>query len=87
MRATTGRPIKTDSLNNDQNKLTKKSPTTTTLPVPGLVELQRLLGEHLSTKVSIVATAGRGRMTVEFADLNDLERIYRAMTDGVPNGE
>ena len=87
VRATTGRPIKTDSLNNDQNKLTKKSPTTTTLPVPGLVELQRLLGEHLSTKVSIVATAGRGRMTVEFADLNDLERIYRAMTDGVPNGE
>ena len=87
VRATTGRPIKTDSSNNDQNKLTKKSPTTTTLPVPGLVELQRLLGEHLSTKVSIVATAGRGRMTVEFADLNDLERIYRAMTDGVPNGE
>ena len=87
VRATTGRPGKTDSLNNDQNKLTKKSPTTTTLPVPGLVELQRLLGEHLSTKVSIVATAGRGRMTVEFADLNDLERIYRAMTDGVPNGE
>ena len=87
VRATTGRPGKTNSLNNDQNKLTKKSPTTTTLPVPGLVELQRLLGEHLSTKVSIVATAGRGRMTVEFADLNDLERIYRAMTDGVPNGE
>ena len=87
VRATTGRPIKTDSSNNEQNKLTKKSVTTTTLPVPGLVELQRLLGEHLSTKVSIVATAGRGRMTVEFADLNDLERIYRAMTDGVPNGE
>ena len=87
VRATTGRPIKTDGSNSDQNKLTKKSVPTTTLPVPGLVELQRLLGEHLSTKVSIVATAGRGRMTVEFADLNDLERIYRAMTDGVPNGE
>ena len=87
VRATTGRPIKTDSSNNEQNKLTKKSVSTTTLPVPGLVELQRLLGEHLSTKVSIVATAGRGRMTVEFADLNDLERIYRAMTDGVTNGE
>jgi hypothetical protein len=26
-------------------------------------------------------------MTVEFADLNDLERIYRAMTDGVTNSE
>jgi ParB family chromosome partitioning protein len=87
VRATTGRPSKTDSSNNEQNKLPKKSVPTTTLPVPGLVELQRLLGEHLSTKVSIVATAGRGRMTVEFADLNDLERIYRAMTDGVPSGE
>ncbi|MTA65333.1 MAG: ParB/RepB/Spo0J family partition protein, partial [Actinobacteria bacterium] len=30
VRATTGRPSKTDSSNNDQNKLTKKSPTTTT---------------------------------------------------------
>ncbi len=87
VRATTGRPSKNDMSNNEQNKLTKKSVPTTTLPVPGLVELQKLLGEHLSTKVSIVATAGRGRMTVEFADLNDLERIYRAMTDGVPNSE
>ena len=87
VRATTGRPSKNDSSNNEQNKLTKKTLPTTTQPVPGLVELQRLLGEHLSTKVSIVATAGRGRMTVEFADLNDLERIYRAMTDGVPISE
>jgi ParB family transcriptional regulator, chromosome partitioning protein len=86
VRAVTGRPSKTDTSNNE-NKLTKKSVSTTTLPVPGLVELQRLLGEHLSTKVSIVATAGRGRMTVEFADLNDLERIYRAMTDGVLSSE
>ncbi|MEI8023739.1 MAG: ParB/RepB/Spo0J family partition protein [Actinomycetota bacterium] len=87
VRATTGRLSKTGSSNNEQNNVTKKSVPTTTLPVPGLVELQKLLGEHLSTKVSIVATAGRGRMTVEFADLNDLERIYRAMTDGVPNSE
>ena len=87
VRATTGRPSKTDGSKNEQNKLTRKSIPSTALPVPGLVELQKLLGEHLSTKVSIVATAGRGRMTVEFADLNDLERIYRAMTDGVPNSE
>ena len=26
-------------------------------------------------------------ITQLIADLNDLERIYRAMTDGVPNGE
>jgi hypothetical protein len=24
---------------------------------------------------------GRGRVTIEFADLEDLERIYRAMTE------
>ena len=87
VRATTGRRNKTDESTEDKNRPTKKSTPTTTLPEPGLVELQTLLGEHLSTKVSITATAGRGRLTVEFADLNDLERIYRAMTDGVQNSD
>jgi ParB family chromosome partitioning protein len=54
----------------------------TTMPQPGLVELERLLGEHLATNVSVTSTNGRGKVVVEFADLNDLERIYRAMTEG-----
>ncbi|MDA0286139.1 MAG: ParB/RepB/Spo0J family partition protein [Actinobacteria bacterium] len=52
------------------------------LPEAGIVELERLLGEHLATNVSVTAVAGRGKVVIEFADLNDLERIYRLMTEG-----
>lgn len=48
---------------------------------PGLLELEQLLADHLDTRVAITMGAGRGRLTVEFADLEDLERIYRAMTE------
>jgi len=48
----------------------------------GLLELEQLLGDLLSTRVVVQLGAGKGRMVVEFADLDDLERIYRAMTGG-----
>ena len=51
-------------------------------PEPGFLELEQLLSDHLDTKVSIATGAGRGRLVVEFADLADLERIYRAMVEG-----
>ncbi len=44
---------------------------------PGLLELEELLAEYLGTRVSISMSARRGKVTVEFADLEDLERIYR----------
>ena len=47
---------------------------------PGLLELEELLGTHLDTRVKVEMRSGKGRMVVEFADLEDLERIYRAMT-------
>jgi ParB family chromosome partitioning protein len=49
---------------------------------PGLVELEELLGDHLETRVKISMSAKQGRLTVDFADLEDLERIYRRMTGG-----
>jgi ParB family transcriptional regulator, chromosome partitioning protein len=51
---------------------------------PGLPELENLLSDHLDTRVSVVMsdTDRRGRVVIEFADLEDLERIYRRMTDG-----
>ena len=52
----------------------------TRLRPPGLLELEALLAEHLDTRVSVQMTAKKGRVTIEFADLEDLERIYRAMT-------
>ena len=52
----------------------------TRLRPPGLLELEHLLAEHLDTRVNVQMTAKKGRVTIEFADLEDLERIYRAMT-------
>ena len=52
----------------------------TKLRPPGLLELENLLAEHLSTRVAIKMGASRGRVTIDFADLEDLERIYRLMT-------
>jgi len=54
---------------------------TTRLRPPGLLELEELLAEHLDTRVAVHMGAKRGRISIEFADLEDLERIYRRMTD------
>lgn len=50
---------------------------------PGLIELEELLGQHLDTRVAIAMTSKHGKVTIEFADLEDLERIYRRMISGV----
>lgn len=50
----------------------------------GMHELEELLSEHLDTRVRVEEGAARGRVVVEFADLDDLERIYRAMTEPDP---
>jgi ParB family chromosome partitioning protein len=55
------------------------SPSTRLRP-PGLLELEHLLAEHLDTRVSVQMSAKKGRIAIEFADLEDLERIYRSMT-------
>jgi ParB family chromosome partitioning protein len=49
------------------------------LRAPGLLELEELLAEQLDTRVSINVGPKRGRVVIEFADLEDLERIYRVM--------
>lgn len=82
VRQSLGRPTKSTSTKASTNKIDKSSSRASTMPQPGLVELERLLGEHLATNVSVTAANGRGKVVIEFADLNDLERIYRAMTEG-----
>jgi ParB family chromosome partitioning protein len=48
----------------------------------GIAELEELLVDHLETRVKIsMNAAGRGRITVDFAGLEDLERIYRTLTE------
>ncbi|HEV2809875.1 MAG TPA: ParB/RepB/Spo0J family partition protein [Acidimicrobiales bacterium] len=51
---------------------------------PGMHELEELLSEHLATHVRVEEGGRRGRIVIDFADLADLERIYRAMTDPAP---
>lgn len=52
------------------------------LRAPGLLELEELLAAHLDTRVRVTMAGaeGKGKVTVEFGGLEDLERIYRAMT-------
>ncbi|MGD9701507.1 MAG: ParB/RepB/Spo0J family partition protein [Acidimicrobiia bacterium] len=57
--------------------------STPTLRPPGLLELEELLADHLDTRVSVTMAGKKGRVTVDFADLDDLERIYRRMTEPV----
>ncbi len=52
----------------------------TRLRPPGLLELEELLADYLSTRVSVSMGSGRGKVVIEFADLEDLERIYHQMT-------
>ncbi len=67
----------------------QRSATTTTpagparrLRPPGLLELEERLSDHLDTRVKVEMSANRGKVVVEFANLEDLERIFRAMTGG-----
>ncbi len=54
----------------------------TRLPPPGILELEELLSTHLNTRVKVDMTAKRGKVIVEFATLEDLERIYKLMVGG-----
>jgi len=58
-----------------------------TVKEPGLHELEDLLSEHLATPVTVTLSGKHGKMVVEFADLEDLERIYRLMTEGPDSDE
>ncbi len=62
------------------------SPTAPTgprrLPPPGILELEELLSSHLNTRVKVDLSSKRGKVVVEFATLEDLERIYKLMVGG-----
>ena len=48
---------------------------------PGLLELEDLLSTRLDTRVKVEMGAKKGRMSIEFANLEDLERIYRIIAE------
>jgi len=49
---------------------------------PGLLELEELLANHLDTRVSVSMSAKRGKVVIDFANLEDLERLYRVIIQG-----
>lgn len=56
-------------------------PSRQPLRPPGLLELEELLSDYLDTRVSVSMGSSRGKLVVEFATLEDLERIYRLVTE------
>jgi ParB family transcriptional regulator, chromosome partitioning protein len=47
-----------------------------------LLELEEILSEQLDTRVTIDLGTKHGKIVIEFADLEDLERVFLAMTPG-----
>lgn len=60
-----------------------REPRTPPLRDAGVVELEELLSAQLDTRVRVEIGRQRGRLVIDFADLDDLERIYRAMLPDV----
>lgn len=44
-----------------------------------LLEIERLLADRLDTRVEVSLAGHRGRVVIEFADLEDLDRVYRVL--------
>ena len=53
---------------------------TNPLRPPALAELEGLLGDQLDTRVHIAMGSKRGKVTIEFSDFEDLERIYKIIS-------
>lgn len=73
-----------------QSAVTPNSSTagkSTVLRAPGLLELEGLLAEHLQTTVGVSMSGKHGKVLIEFADLEDLERIYHLMVEGPASDE
>jgi ParB family chromosome partitioning protein len=71
-----GEPSPTEE---EQEDHPSEGPRQGRLRPPGVLDLEELLGDHLNTRVTVDVGGKRGRVVIEFANLDDLERIYRLM--------
>src|ERR1700727_264149 len=69
----------TEGMTSGVTPVASRRPAVRKLPEPGVLELEDLLSTYLNTRVKVDIQNRRGRLVVEFATLEDLERIYRAM--------
>lgn len=49
------------------------------LRAAGVLELEQLLADHLNTRVKVTLGGRHGKVVIDFATIEDLERIYRTM--------
>jgi ParB family transcriptional regulator, chromosome partitioning protein len=74
-------PAPTPKLKSDE---AGAAPSSSSERPAGLLELEDVLAEVLGTRVGIAMAPNRpGKLTIDFADLSDLERIFRIMTAAV----
>lgn len=62
----------TDNLARTPKSSNERKPT-------GFLELESLLSDRLNTVVHVQHSGKKGKLVIEFADIDDLERIYRLM--------
>jgi len=76
--------LPTDS-DSDEGDSSTASPSASSKPgstrAPALLELERLLSERLDTTVGVSLGAKKGKISIDYADLDDLERIYRIISN------
>ncbi len=64
----------TEPAGEDESAAKQTSPK---VPDAGVLELEELLAVRLDTRVAVKLGKGPGKLVVDFADVDDLERIYR----------
>ncbi len=82
IRATKTDAAKPGSTHSTKSGIGNSKTERSALRPPGLLELENLLAEHLGTTVDVTMLEKNGKVIIHFADLDDLERMYRLMTEG-----
>jgi len=68
------RPV--DTLSTSVPDISGKPPRLRPVPDASVAELEQLLEDYLNTRVHVDLKGRNGRIIIDFADLDDLERIY-----------
>lgn len=63
----------------DAPSVAARQPARPPLRAAGILELEQLLADHLNTRVKVTLGGRHGKVVIDFATIEDLERIYRTM--------
>jgi len=67
----------------DPDPVVARPPRSHRVTAPGLIELQEDLSDALETRVKITMGARKGKLVIDFASVDDLERIVAVIADGL----